>query len=233
MAGFEIAKFIDHTLLKPQAAESDIIQLCKEAKQFKFAAVCVNPCYVNLAAKLLTGTSVRIAVVVGFPLGAATTETKVFEAIKAFEDGAHEVDMVMNVGALKSGRDEYVLADIQGVVNEAKKQIPKKIVKVIIETSLLNGEEKEKACRLCIEAGADFVKTSTGFNGGGATIEDIQLMKKVVGDKGLVKASGGIRDLEKAIAMVKAGADRIGTSSGVTIMSSTGTDLGESNDDQY
>jgi len=218
MSEVQIAKYIDHTALKPQTTEEEIIKLCCEAKEYKFAAVCVNPCYVNLAAKLLTGTTVKIATVIGFPLGANTKEVKAFEAERAFKEGAQEVDMVINIGAIKSGRVEDVREDIEAVVHVAKNQVPKKIVKVIIETGLLTDEEKRKACQLAVAAGADFVKTSTGFNGGGATIEDIQLMKEAVGAKLKIKASGGIRDYKTALAMLDAGADRIGTSSGIAIV---------------
>jgi len=219
MLDFEIAKYIDHTILKPQATEAEIVELCCEAKQYGFAAVCVNPYYVNIAAKMLTGTEVKVAAVIGFPLGANTMEVKAYEAEQAFKEGAQEVDMVINVGALKSGKYDYVREDIQAVINVAKIQVPKKLVKVIIETSLLTNEEKEKACRLTLTAGADFVKTSTGFSGGGATLEDVQLMKQVVGDKVKIKASGGVRDKKTALLMIEAGAERIGTSSGVAIVS--------------
>lgn len=217
MPDMEIAQYIDHTALKPPTGEKEIIELCREAKQYGFAAVCLNPCFVNLANKLLTGTMVKVATVVGFPLGATTTEVKVFEAEQAFQAGAHEVDMVMNIGALKEGKEEFVQSDIAAVVNIAKSQIPKKTVKVIIETGLLTKEEKEKACLLVIAAGADFVKTSTGFSGSGATIADIKFIKKVVGNKAQIKASGGIKDYSTALAMLKAGATRIGTSSGVEV----------------
>lgn len=218
MTDLEIAKYIDHTILKPEAREEDILELCREAKENKFSAVCVNPYYVSVAAKFLTGTGVKVATVVGFPLGVTTKETKAYEAEQAFQAGAREVDMVINIGALKSGAYETVKEDILAVVNVAKNQVPKRTVKVIIETCLLTNPEKEKACQLALDAGADFVKTSTGFNGGGATLEDIQLMKKVVGNKAKIKASGGIRDLKTALTFIKAGADRIGTSSGVAIV---------------
>lgn len=218
MPEIQIAKYIDHTALKPETSEGNIIELCREAKHYGFAAVCVNPYYVNLASKLLTGTTVKVATVIGFPLGATTIETKNFEAEQAFKEGAHEVDMVINIGALKSNKDEYVQNDIEAVVKIAKSQVPKKLVKVIIETCLLTDEEKKRACKLAIQAGADFVKTSTGFGGGGATIKDVRLMKEVVQDKALIKASGGIRDYKTALEMIKAGADRIGTSSGVAIV---------------
>ncbi|MFZ7103464.1 MAG: deoxyribose-phosphate aldolase [Peptococcaceae bacterium] len=222
----EIAKYIDHTALKPQTSEQEIIELCREAKQYGFAAVCVNPWYVNLAAKLLIGTQVKIAAVVGFPLGATTSGVKVFEAGQAFQDGAHEVDMVMNIGALKSGKDAIVQEDIRAVVKAAKNEVPKKLVKVIIETNLLSRQEKMTACRLAVEAGADFVKTSTGFSGGGATVEDVKLMREVAGSKALVKASGGIKDLKTALSMIEAGACRIGTSSGLAIMAEFLKDAG-------
>jgi len=218
MLDLDIAKYIDHTILKPQTTEAEIVELCREAKQYGFAAVCVNPCYVNLAAKLLTGTKVKVATVIGFPLGANTMEVKAFEAERAFKEGAQEIDMVINIGALKSGKYDYVQEDIYAVVNVAKNQVPKKLVKVIIETSLLTNEEKEKACQLVLAAGADFVKTSTGFNGGGANLEDVQLMKRVVGEKVKIKASGGIRDVKAALLMIEAGAERLGTSSGVAIV---------------
>ena len=218
MLDLDIAKYIDHTILKPQTTEAEIVELCREAKQYGFAAVCVNPCYVNLAAKLLTGTKVKVATVIGFPLGANTMEVKAFEAERAFKEGAQEIDMVINIGALKSGKYDYVQEDIYAVVNVAKNQVPKKLVKVIIETSLLTNEEKEKACQLALIAGADFVKTSTGFNGGGASLEDVQLMKRVVGEKVKIKASGGIKDVKTALLMIEAGAERLGTSSGVAIV---------------
>ncbi|KJS80376.1 MAG: deoxyribose-phosphate aldolase [Peptococcaceae bacterium BICA1-8] len=219
MLNVDIAKYIDHTILKPQTTEAEIVELCREAKQYGFAAVCVNPCYVNLAAKLLTGTKVKVATVIGFPLGANTIEVKAFEADRAFKEGAQEIDMVINIGALKAGKYDYVQEDIHAVVNAAKIQVPKKLVKVIIETNLLTNEEKEKACELVLAAGADFVKTSTGFNGGGANLEDVHLMKRVVGEKVKIKASGGIRDVKTALLMIEAGAERIGTSSGVAIVS--------------
>jgi len=218
MSNIDIAKYIDHTALKPETREIEIIELCREAKQYGFAAVCLNPCYVNLAAKLLTGTAVKVATVIGFPLGATTTEAKAFETEQAFKAGAHEVDMVMNIGALKEGKDEFVKSDIKAVVNIAKSQVPKKLVKVIIETCLLTEEEKIRACLLAVETGVDFVKTSTGFSSGGATIEDVKLIKKTAGDKASVKASGGIKSFSAALAMIEAGADRIGASAGVAIV---------------
>ena len=211
-----IAKYIDHTNLKAYASEEDIIKLCDEARRYNFYAVCVNPYRVKLAKEQLQGTNIKVATVIGFPLGATPTEVKVFEAKKALEDGADEVDMVLNIGALKDKAYKYVRNDIAEVVRIAHEKGA--IVKVIIETCYLSEEEKEIACKLAVEAGADFVKTSTGFGTGGATIEDVKLMRKVVGDKLGVKAAGGIRTYEEALAMINAGANRIGTSSGVKII---------------
>ena len=210
-----IASYIDHTLLKPESTESQVIQLCKEAAEFKFASVCVNPTWVETAATELTGTSVKVCTVIGFPLGASTSETKAFETTDAISKGAGEIDMVLNVGALKSGNTNFVKKDIEAVVNAAK---GKAIVKVILETCLLTDEEKATASRLSKEAGADFVKTSTGFSTGGATAEDVKLMRQTVGPDLGVKASGGVRSLEDVEAMIEAGATRIGASSGVKIM---------------
>jgi len=211
-----IAKYIDHTNLKACASKEDIIKLCDEARRYNFYAVCVNPYRVKLAKEQLQGTNIKVATVIGFPLGATPTEVKVFEAKKALEDGADEVDMVLNIGALKDKAYKYVRNDIAEVVRIAHEKGA--IVKVIIETCYLSEEEKEIACKLAVEAGADFVKTSTGFGTGGATIEDVKLMRKVVGDKLGVKAAGGIRTYEEALAMINAGANRIGTSSGVKII---------------
>ncbi|HDG64373.1 deoxyribose-phosphate aldolase [Thermococci archaeon] len=211
-----IAKYIDHTNLKAYASKEDIIKLCDEARRYNFYAVCVNPYRVKLAKEQLQGTNIKVATVIGFPLGATPTEVKVFEAKKALEDGADEVDMVLNIGALKDKAYKYVRNDIAEVVRIAHEKGA--IVKVIIETCYLSEEEKEIACKLAVEAGADFVKTSTGFGTGGATIEDVKLMRKVVGDKLGVKAAGGIRTYEEALAMINAGANRIGTSSGVKII---------------
>jgi len=210
-----IAKMIDHTLLKANTTKAQIVQLCEEAKEHGFASVCVNPTWVATAAELLTGTDVNVCTVIGFPLGANTPETKAFETKDAIEKGATEVDMVINIGALKDGDDELVERDIRAVVEAAK---GKALVKVIIETCLLTEEEKVRACRLAVQAGADYVKTSTGFSTGGATVEDIALMRKTVGPNIGVKASGGVRDLQGAEAMIAAGATRIGTSSGVAIV---------------
>ncbi|HZW84011.1 MAG TPA: deoxyribose-phosphate aldolase [Candidatus Deferrimicrobium sp.] len=217
MDSSKLAATIDHTLLKPQAMEADIVELCREAKEYKFASVCVNPTHVNLASKLLTGTTVKVCTVIGFPLGANTTEVKAFEAKDAMAKGASELDMVINIGALKHKNYDLVLHDIQAVVAIAKTQ-PGIIVKVIIETALLTQEEKIKACQLAVEAGADFVKTSTGFSGGGATKEDIALMRQTVGPQIGVKASGGVRNLQDAQAMLEAGATRIGASAGIAIV---------------
>jgi len=214
----KIASMIDHTLLKPDATEKEIRKLCEEAAQYKFASVCVNPAYVPLAAKLLKGTGVKVCTVIGFPLGATTSTTKAIETRDAIANGADEIDMVINVGALKSGDDETVRKDIQAVVDAAKGRA---IVKVILETALLTKEEKIKGCLLAKMAGADFVKTSTGFGPGGATVEDVALMRKTVGPEMGVKASGGIRTYEAAKAMIEAGATRIGASASVAIAKGT------------
>lgn len=213
-----LARFIDHTLLKPDATEEQIAKVCSEAMENDFYSVCINPYWVPLATGLLEGTSVKVCTVIGFPLGATTTKAKAFEAEEAVAQGAAEVDMVMNVGALKSGDYDLVRNDIQTVVKTVHGRA---IVKVILETCLLNETEKIKACELSVAAGAHFVKTSTGFGPGGATVEDISLMRRVVGPDIGVKASGGIRDYDTAIAMIKAGATRIGTSSGVKIITNS------------
>jgi deoxyribose-phosphate aldolase len=210
-----IAKMIDHTLLKADATKAQIVKLCEEAKQYGFASVCVNPTWVATAAELLKGTDVKVCTVIGFPLGANTTETKAFETKNAIENGAKEVDVVINIGALKDGNDDLVERDIRAVVDAAK---GKALVKVIIEACLLTEEEKVRACQLAVKAGADYVKTSTGFSTGGATPEDVALMRKTVGPNIGVKASGGVRDMQSAEAMIQAGATRIGTSSGVSIV---------------
>lgn len=211
-----LARKIDHTLLKPDVTPDDIIQLCKEAKEHEFASVCINPCYVSLCADELRGTPVKVCTVIGFPLGSNTTKVKRDEAEEALANGAQEIDMVINVGMLKQGNYDYVFNDINQVVLAAKKY--KAICKVIIETALLTDEEKIKACIISKNAKADFVKTSTGFSGGGATVGDIALMKYVVGSTVGVKASGGIRTREDAEAMVAYGADRIGASASVKIV---------------
>lgn len=210
-----IAKMIDHTLLKPEATKDQIVKLAEEAKEYSFASVCVNPAWVKTSAEILKDTpDVKVCTVIGFPLGATTSETKAFETKNAIENGAHEVDMVINIGALKAKQNDLVESDIRSVVEAAK---GKALVKVIIETSLLTDEEKKRACELSVKAGADFVKTSTGFSTGGATVEDIRLMRETVGPDIGVKASGGVRSREDALAMVEAGATRIGASSGVAI----------------
>ncbi len=215
MQDINLAKYIDHTLLKPDATAYEINKLCEEAVKYGFATVCVNPIYTKRCADNLLGTDVGVCTVVGFPLGANTTASKVFETKQAIEDGAREVDMVLNIAALKNGIDEYVEYDIFRVVRECN---PIAKLKVIIETCLLNEEEKIKACEIVMNAGADFVKTSTGFSVGGATVEDIRLMKKTVGNNIGIKASGGIRDYKTAIQMIQAGATRIGSSSSINIV---------------
>ncbi|MFD0710978.1 deoxyribose-phosphate aldolase [Paenibacillus sp. GCM10027626] len=210
-----IAGMIDHTLLKANATEEEITKLTEEAKKYEFASVCVNPAWVKYAAEQLAGTNVKVCTVIGFPLGASTSAVKAFETKDAIAGGATEVDMVINIGALKDKRDEQVLNDMKAVVDAAA---GKALVKVIIETCLLTDEEKVRACELAVQAGADFVKTSTGFSTGGATPKDVELMRKTVGDKAGVKASGGVRSLEDMNAMIQAGANRIGASSGVKIM---------------
>lgn len=210
-----IARMIDHTLLKANATKSDIIKLAEEAKQYSFASVCVNPAWVKTASEVLADApDVKVCTVIGFPLGATTTETKAFETKNAIDNGATEIDMVINIGALKENDDDFVEKDIRAVVEAAK---GKALTKVIIETCLLTEEEKVRACQLSVKAGADFVKTSTGFSTGGATVPDIRLMRQTVGPEIGVKASGGIRSREDALAMVEAGATRIGASSGVAI----------------
>lgn len=210
----KLNKYIDHTILKPEASERDIRKLCAEAKEHDFATVFVNPCYVTLAKRLLKKTDVKVGCAIGFPLGATTTEVKVLETLQAIKNGADEIDMVVNIGAVKSKKLAYVKNDIKNVVKAAKP----KGVKVILETCLLTDTEKVKVARIARQAGVKFVKTSTGFSTGGATIEDIKLLRKTVGKKLGVKASGGIRDYKSTIAMIEAGANRIGTSAGVKIM---------------
>ena len=210
-----LAGYIDHTILKPEATKQDVLKLCTEAKQYGFASVCVNAYYTKLVADALKDSDVKTCVVVGFPLGATFTEIKAHETELAIQHGADEVDMVINIGALKDKDYDAVEQDIKAVVDAAK---GKAIVKVIIETCLLTEEEKVKACELSVKAGAEFVKTSTGFSTGGATVEDVALMKKTVGNQALVKASGGVRDFKGAKAMIDAGADRIGASSGIKIV---------------
>ena len=211
----QIQDYIDHTILKPTATILDIEKLCKEAIDHKFYAVCVNGCYTKLAKKKLEGSKVKLAVVIGFPLGAMSTASKVFEAQDCIANGANEVDMVINVGWMKSAKFNLVQQEISSI----KKAIGGKVLKVIIETCYLTKEEKIKACTLALEAGADFVKTSTGFGTGGATLEDVKLMKDVVGSKAKIKASGGIKDRATALKYIALGVSRIGTSSGIAIAS--------------
>ena len=210
----EINKYIDHTTLKAMVQKEEIKKLCDEAKEYGFYSVCVNGANVSYAYSQVKDSGVKVAAVVGFPLGAMSTEVKVFEAKKAIEDGASEIDMVINVGALKDGDYEYVEKEIA----EIKKAIGDNVLKVIIETCYLTDEEKVKACELSVNASADFVKTSTGFGTGGATFEDVELMKKTVGDKAQVKASGGVKDIETAKKYIELGATRLGTSSGIEII---------------
>ncbi|WLD92131.1 deoxyribose-phosphate aldolase [Alkalihalobacillus sp. AL-G] len=216
-----IAQMIDHTALKPATTKEEIVKLCEEAKEYTFASVCVNPTWVATSFELLKDTQVKVCTVIGFPLGASTPETKAFETKNAIDNGATEVDMVINIGALKSKDYHLVEEDIRAVVEAAK---GKALTKVIIETCLLTEEEKKQACELSVKAGADFVKTSTGFSTGGATVEDIALMRKVVGPEIGVKASGAVRDRETAIAMIEAGATRIGASSGIAIVNDETSD---------
>lgn len=210
-----IEKYIDHTLLKPDATRDMIENLCKEAIEYGFYSVCINSYYVNLCHDILMGSNVKICSVVGFPLGAMSSEAKVYETRSAIENGAQEIDMVINIGALKDKEYDAVLNDIASVVKETR---GKALLKVIIETCLLSDDEKVKACELSVKAGADFVKTSTGFSTGGATVDDVKLMKNAVNGKCMVKASGGIRSLTDLENMVSAGADRVGASSSVKIM---------------
>ena len=210
----KLNKYIDHTLLKPDASQEQIETLIEEAKKYDFASVCVNPTWVSFAAQALKATDVKVCTVIGFPLGANTPELKAFETSDAIRNGANEIDMVINIGALKSQNFDLVEKDIRAVVEAAKGTL----VKVIIETCLLTDDEKVKACQIAQEAGADFVKTSTGFSTGGATVRDVALMRKTVGPDMGVKASGGARSYEDALAFIEAGATRIGASSGVAIM---------------
>jgi deoxyribose-phosphate aldolase len=212
----DLALYIDHTLLKPDATEDQIRGLCKEAAQYRFATVCINPTWAKLCARLLRGTGVGVCTVAGFPLGATPPDVKAYEARRAIFDGANEIDMVINVGFLKSGLDALVLDEVCQVVLAAREGCAR--VKVIIEAALLTNEEKVKACTLAKQAGADFVKTSTGFGPGGATAEDVALMRRVVGAEIGVKAAGGIRDLASAQKMIAAGATRVGASAGVKII---------------
>ena len=222
MNNLELAKMIDHTILKANATQSDIEKLCEEAKKYNFASVCVNPYWVSLASALLKNSTVKVCTVIGFPLGATSSESKAYETEIAILQGADEVDMVINVGAMKNNKTDIVENDILSVVNSARKtgktQNKNIIVKVILETCYLTKDEIKNACLCAKNAGADFVKTSTGFGTGGATVEDVSLMKETVGETMQVKASGGIRDYETAIKMIEAGATRLGTSSGISII---------------
>lgn len=212
--GNMIEKLIDHTILKPYATTDDIEEYCRQAIEYGFCSVCVNPCHVKLVSDKLKNSGVKVCTVIGFPLGANMSSVKAYETKIAIQDGADEVDMVINIGALKEGNIDLVKKDIEGVVQQANSRV----VKVIIETCFLKDEEKRLACKLAKDAGASFVKTSTGFGTGGATIDDVRLMKSVVGDSMGIKASGGIRDLDTLQKMVDAGATRIGTSSGVNFV---------------
>ena len=211
----QMARYIDHTLLKPDAIDKQFDQFCDEAKKYNFYSVCVNSGWVSYVAKQVRGTNVKVCSVIGFPLGESDSRTKAFETRNAIDNGANEIDMVICVSALKSGNLKYVEEDIRAVQRACRSTT---VLKVILETSLLEENEKVVACEICRKTGVDFVKTSTGFGGGGATVEDIALMRRVVGPKMGVKASGGIRDFKTAVAMLKAGATRIGAGAGVTIV---------------
>ena len=216
----KLNKFVDHTILKPEITQEQVEKILSEAKEYDFASVCVNPTWVSLAAESLKDSDVKVCTVIGFPLGANTSAVKAFETKDAIANGADEIDMVINIGALKAGNDALVLDDIKAVVDASGD----KLVKVIIEACLLTDEEKVRACQLSKEAGADYVKTSTGFSTGGATVADVALMRKTVGPDMGVKASGGARSYEDAIAFIEAGASRIGASSGVAIMNGAQAD---------
>lgn len=216
-----IAKMIDHTVLKAFSTREDVIKVCKEAKEYGFFSVCINPTHIELAKKELEGSTVKVCTVIGFPLGANTSEVKAFETKDAIAKGAHEVDMVINIGALKDKEYDLVYNDIKAVVDAANKEV---LVKVIIETCYLTDEEKKIACELSVKAGADYVKTSTGFGTGGSTPEDIKLMRDVVGPNIGVKASGGVRTTEDAIKVIDAGASRIGASASISIATGEKTD---------
>jgi deoxyribose-phosphate aldolase len=209
-----LAGYIDHTLLKPEASARDIEKLCAEAREFKFFSVCVNGSRVELARHFLDGTEIKVACVIGFPLWAMETDAKRFETEAAIDSGAHEIDVVLNIGRLKDGEEKFIVRELRDVVEAADERT----VKVIVETCVLTREEKVRACQLVVEAGAHFVKTSTGFSAGGATVDDVKLLRATVGPKFGVKASGGIRDTIGALAMIEAGATRLGTSNGVAIM---------------
>lgn len=211
----DLARYIDHTALKADVTRTDILKLTAEAREYGFASVCVNPYWVSLAARELKNSEIAVCTVIGFPLGAATASAKAFEADDAIKNGADELDMVINIGALKAGEEDQVEEDIRAVVAAANQRA---IVKVIIEACLLTDEEKKKACQLAVRAGADYVKTSTGFSHGGATVEDVRLMREAVGPTIGVKAAGGIHTRAEALALIEAGADRIGASAGIQIV---------------
>lgn len=211
----KLSKYIDHTLLKADASAEDIQKLCTEAIKYDFMSVCINPCYVSLAKKLLEGSDVKVCTVIGFPLGANTIATKTFEASEAIKNGADEIDMVLNISKLKANNFAYIVEEIKAIRNVCTTPI---VLKVIIETCLLNDEQKVNACQCIMDAKADFVKTSTGFSTGGATIQDVKLLRQTVGDRIKVKASGGIRTKEDFKNMIDAGADRIGTSNGCNLI---------------
>lgn len=219
----ELNKYIDHTNLKQDMSEQDLIKLVDEAKEYNFFSICINPCWVKQASELLAGSNTKVCSVIGFPLGANTTNIKVLEAKEAIENGASEIDMVINVSKLKDKDYEYVYNEIKKI----KEAIGNNVLKVIIEACLLTKEEKTIACQIIMKAGANFVKTSTGMSTGGATVEDVKLFKEVVGDSTLIKAAGGVRTYEDAISMIEAGANRIGTSGGVKIVN------GETHTDGY
>lgn len=219
----ELNKYIDHTNLKQDMSEQDLIKLVNEAKEYDFFSICINPCWVKQASELLAGSNTKVCSVIGFPLGANTTNIKVLEAKEAIENGASEIDMVINVSKLKDKDYEYVYNEIKQI----KEAIGNNVLKVIIEACLLTNDEKTIACQIIMKAGANFVKTSTGMSTGGATVEDVKLFKEVVGDTTLIKAAGGVRTYEDAISMIEAGANRIGTSGGVKIVN------GETHTDGY
>lgn len=219
----ELNKYIDHTNLKQDMSEQDLIKLVNEAKEYDFFSICINPCWVKQASELLAGSNTKVCSVIGFPLGANTTNIKVLEAKEAIANGASEIDMVINVSKLKDKDYEYVYNEIKQI----KEAIGNNVLKVIIEACLLTNEEKTIACQIIMKAGANFVKTSTGMSTGGATVEDVKLFKEVVGDTTLIKAAGGVRTYEDAISMIEAGANRIGTSGGVKIVN------GETHTDGY
>lgn len=219
-----VARLIDHTILKPEATRAEVLQVCAEARKYGFCSVCVNPCWVPLVAAELKGTEVKVCSVIGFPFGATTTADKVAESLAAIANGASEIDMVLNIGALRGGENDLVEADIRAVADACHAHGA--ILKVIFETALLDDDQKRTACRLSVAAGADFVKTSTGFSKAGATVADIALMRAAVGPKIGVKASGGVRTLENLRAMVAAGASRIGASASVAIVEATAQPAG-------